>query len=66
MKYKANFNCNTIKIKRDTVVLFFYACDFSIITVQFPDNSVFICFHWEFEVIENSRMERLVLIYEEC
>lgn len=67
LKYKAsNFNCNTIIIERDITVLFFHACEFSIIIVQFPDNSIFICFHREFKVIESNKMERLVLIYEEC
>jgi len=65
LEYKAsNFNCNAIIIERDTTVLFFHACEFSIIIVQFPDNSI--CFHWEFKIIENNRMERFVLIHEEC
>lgn len=48
LKYKAsNFNYNIIIIERDIMILFFHACEFSIIIVQFPDNSILICFHGE-------------------
>lgn len=54
-------NCNTITIEREIMDCFFHACGFSI-----PDNSIFICFHWEFKVTESNQMEVYRFVYAEC
>lgn len=61
VKHKASScNCNTVTIERDIMDLFFHACGFSI-----PDNSIFICFHWEFKVTESNQMEVVSFVYAE-